>query len=283
MQRLFLLLVVIGVMIPFPVQAQTEPVLSAVDIWIWPEYDQPTALVILRMTVANQVSLPLRMTFRIPARASKPHAMAVGPSFEQVADREYTLEPDGDWLKVNVVVDGRAIQLEYYDPALTRQGMERSYRFIWPGDYAVQLLHVEVQQPLDATAMSIEPALPNMTPSENRLIYYSGDFGALAAGQTFELSFRYQKASDTLTISFLKPEPVAPLSPNTPGRISLTAYLPWLIGAMVFLIVIAGAVYGYYRSTSPAGCEDPAHWGVIPSSSSSPCTNSAAARTHCTL
>jgi len=250
--RILVLLLMIIVLLgpPSAVRGQTEPRLSSVEVWLWPEYDAPTALVILRMVVAANVSLPMPMTFRIPARAEKPHALAVGPSFDQIADRVYKLERDGEWLKVEVTVDERAIQLEYYDPALIKQGADRSYRFVWPGDYAVENLHVEVQQPFDATAMSIDPYLPNVTPSENRLIYYSNDFGPLGAGQTFELSFRYQKASDTLTVSFLRPEPATSLGENVAGRITLNTYRLWLIGIFVLLTVALGAAWYYYRSSA---------------------------------
>ncbi|MCE7906094.1 MAG: zinc ribbon domain-containing protein [Anaerolineae bacterium CFX3] len=250
MRRIFALLLLLGMLLSFqPARAQGEPSLSSAEVWIWPEYDQPGVLVILRMEVSPETALPAAMTFRIPAAAERPSAMAVGPAFDQVGDTSYTLTPDGGWVKVNVRVTAPAIQLEYYDPTLAITGKFREYNYVWPGDYAVEKLHVELQQPFDASQMKSVPALPAVNPNQNGLTYYTGDFSALKAGQTYALNVQYQKDSDALSISFVNVQSAAPLDNNTPGRIPLDAYLPWLVGVFGALM-IAGGLYYYFRGYS---------------------------------
>src|SRR5512137_2236849 len=112
MRRIFTLLLLLGLLLPSRLaHAQGDPTLTSADIWIWPEYDQPDVLIIQRMVVSTSTSLPVTMTFRIPAAAQEPSALAVGKTLDTVADANYTLETDGRWLKVIVEVTAPAIQL----------------------------------------------------------------------------------------------------------------------------------------------------------------------------
>jgi hypothetical protein len=250
MRRIFTLLLLLGLLLSFqPARAQGGPSLSLVDVWIWPEYDQPAVLVIEHLTVSQSTFLPATMTFRIPAAAEKPHALAVGQTPDSVADTPYTLEADGKWMKVTVEVVAPYIQLEYYDPSISKNGKDRGFTYEWPGNYAVENFHVELQQPFDAGEMTMEPMLANVTPVAGGLTYYTDDFGALAAGETFTLNVGYVKESDALTVSFLDVQPSAPVDENTAGRVSLDTYLPWLVGAFGVLM-ITGGVYYYLRGSA---------------------------------
>lgn len=252
MRRIFTLLMLLGLLVSFqPVHAQGDPNLSSVEVWIWPEYDQPSVLVIQRILVNSGTPLPATMTFRIPAAAETPSALAIGDTFTTASDKavEYMLEPDGKWVKVVVKVTAPAILLEYYDPSLAKSGKNHTYLYEWAGDYAVDNFHVEMQQPFDASAMQMNPVLPSVNPIQDGLTYYSGDFGALAAGQTFTLDVSYVKDSDALSISFMNVQPSAPVDENTVGRVSWDTYLPWLIAGFGVLM-ITGGFYYYYRTTA---------------------------------
>ena len=250
MRRIITLLFLLALLLSSqPAYAQETPTLSSADVWVWPEYDQPGVLVIQRMLVSGNTSLPATMTFRIPAAAREPSAVAVGQTIDTVADAEYTLEVDGAWINVVLVVTAPAIQVEYYDPALVKNGKERSYQYVWAGDYAVQDFHLELQQPFDAKELKVEPALPGTNPIPDGLTYYTGDFGALTAGQTFTLDVSYTKESDALSISFMNIQPAATVDETTSGRVSLDTYLPWLVGAFGVLM-IAGGLYYYFRGTA---------------------------------
>ena len=58
----------------------------------------------------------------------------------------------------------------------------------WLSEYAVGKLHVELQQPFDASGTQTVPGLPDGRTSPDGLTYYSGDFGPLAAGKSFTLA-----------------------------------------------------------------------------------------------
>jgi hypothetical protein len=113
----------------------------------------------------------------------------------------------------------------------------------------VDNFRVELQQPFDASAMQIEPALLSATPISGGLTYYRGDVGALAAGQALTLNIKYQKDSDALSVSFMNVQPSAPVDETTAGRVSWGAYLPWLIAGFGMLM-ITGGLYYYFLGTA---------------------------------
>ena len=248
MRRIVALILFLTLLFSFQsVRAQGAPSLSSVSVAIWPEYDQPSVLVIYRIIVSPETSLPATMSFRIPASAGEPSVVAVGETMSSVTDRDikFSTGIEGEWMEVIVEVTGPAIQLEFYDPALAKQGQDREFTYLWPGDYAAQSFRVEFQQPYDASLTEILPPLPDVKAAPQDLTYYSGEFGPLAAGEEFSIEFRYRKTSDELSIS-LVPVDAPELDTNTIGRVSIGTYLPWLLaGAGVLLIT--GGLYYYYR------------------------------------
>lgn len=252
MRRIVALLFIIALLLSFqPARAQSEIKLSSVDVWIWPEYDQPSVLVIYHITVSPDATLPANMTFRIPAAAEKPHVLAIGPTADAVTDMgvEYTLKPNGEWTDVNVLVTGPAIQLEYYDPSLNKQGAKRQIDYTWPGDYAVDRLIIELQQPFGASNLTTEPLLNQTNNIANDLTYYVGTFGPFAAGESFSVKTNYQKPSDDVSVDLMPVNSSAPVDNNTAGRITTSTYLPWL-GVGLGVLLITGGLYYYFRGSA---------------------------------
>ena len=169
------------ILLPITVLAQDELKLSYLEVDLWPEYDSPEILVIYRITLPPTVSLPVDLTFRIPAAAGEPSAVAVkGISADGdpgLFETPYEHQVDGEWGLVTMTATMPELQLEYYDPGLLKQGAARQYEYQWPGDYEVDSLLIQVQQPRDAFDMSISPASGNGVPGEDGLVYYNKQVG----------------------------------------------------------------------------------------------------------
>lgn len=71
MRKLFVILM-LGVMFVFPsfVSAQNNVTISNMTVQLWPEYDQPSMLVIADFQVAANSTFPAALTFRIPQEAN---------------------------------------------------------------------------------------------------------------------------------------------------------------------------------------------------------------------
>lgn len=214
-----------------PVRAQSQPELRALQISLWPEYDRPSMLVIYRMTLSPETALPANLVFRIPPGA-EPLVVAVGASPETVDEVSFTQNVTGDWKELAFTASFPAIQLEYYDPALRIEDQARHFEYRWPGDYAVEGLTIEVQQPLGATEMRITPDLGpgKQKASDQKILYYTSQVGSVGAGQDFEITVDYKKSTRALTVEQMEVEPSQPIGENTIGRVRLRDIL---IGALV--------------------------------------------------
>ena len=232
--------------------AQENLSFSSLEIDLWPEFDQPTVLVIYRITLSSQVKLPADLSLRIPAAVGAPNAVAVKQPDGSLFNLPYTQQDAGDgWSQILFSATAPDLQIEYYDPGLVKEGAARHYEYHWPGDYAVEALSIEVQQPVGATEMKISPSLGNGD-SSTGIVYYRQQIGALAGGQTFEITFDYQKDTDDLSAGSMPVQPGGPLNDTTTGRLTFAAALPWALGA-IGVLLIAGGGFWYWQSGRKGG------------------------------
>ena len=104
------------------------------------------------------------------------------------------------------------LQIEYYDPALNKDGSQRSFSYTWAGDHAADTLLIEIQQPLDATDTTITPGPVSNTVGSDGLNYFYKNIGAVEINQSFTLQASYQKESDALTVETQPVESTTPLT-----------------------------------------------------------------------
>ena len=152
---LFLLLVIPSGM----VKADTPITLNTVEIDLWPEYDQPTALVIYHIFIAPGTTLPVTMTLHIPASVGDPAHIATRESDGILYNAPFKRTVSGDWSAVAITATALEVQFKYYDPGLVKNGADRSFSYEWQGEYDVNSLSIQVQQPVGATNMQITPSL----------------------------------------------------------------------------------------------------------------------------
>ena len=239
-----------------PGVAQGEVRLSSLWVRLWPEYDQPGLLVIYVGELAEATTYPAIISLRMPARVAAPHVVAVQPSPEAPIDETtFEVAEEGPWQIVTFQANGPRFQFEYYD-TLGRDGNIRQPSFTWPGDYAVDQLLVELQQPPHASELSIDPALSTAQVSaDDGLTYHVGQFGPLEAGALLGVQIRYVRDEDTLTVDLLGALPVegtgssgsAPVVGASPSGASggvdalllaLVAVVSFLLGAAAMRVAV---------------------------------------------
>lgn len=246
MRKLFLILL-LGILFIFPVStsAQTNVTLHSVNVQLWPEYDQPSMLVIVDFKVAPMTSLPADLTFRIPSDANL-IAVAVQAENGDLLNANFeSPKENGSSQMFTVSVEQNATyRFEYYQP-LTFKGNERSFSYIWDSSYAVKKFSVSVLEPLDVVSISMQPVYISKQQTDG-LNIYAGEVIKLATGETYTLDLQYKKDSLTLVSQPQQILPAEPINENTPGRVSLNNFLPYLIGGFGVLFIVVGIVY-YWR------------------------------------
>lgn len=244
-----LLSVAIFAIWPILGRAQSGLEFSEVSVSLWPEYDQPSMLVIYRISLAPQITLPASVEVRLPASA-RINAVASKQPAGDLLNLAHDENTQMGWKLVTLTATTPDLQIEYYDD-LVRDGQTRTYQYTWPGLVAVGRFLIEVQQPLGATNLIISPSMGMGAPAAGGLTYYTADQGALAVGQTFTISMQYTNSADILTAGESTVEPSAPIE-EAAGRSNPMAALPYLLG-VAGLALIAVSAYWYFVRTGTQG------------------------------
>jgi hypothetical protein len=236
-------LLILVMFLPFGVHAQDPLSLSSMLIEIWPEYDKPGVLVIYQMELSPTTTFPASVSLRIPTAAGDPNAVAVRQVDGTLINIDKTRQVVGEWAIITFTTTAPEVQLEYYDPGLNKTGNARHFQYLWPGDYAITQLTMQVQQPLGATDMRISPSLGAGTIGSDTLTYFTQDIGAITAGQTIQITVDYQKSSDVLSAENLPVQPSAPIPQSASTDLNLSSKLPWILGIVGAGLIIGGIVW----------------------------------------
>ena len=251
-RKWLLLLLSVFLIIPFPAAAQGGITLKTLTVQLWPEFDRPAMLVIYDFTLPDNTSLPIDITLHIPTDATL-IAVAYAPSGSNLLNLPYQdpYEENG-WQVVNVTVDTAAIyHIEYYAP-LTRSDEQREYIYRWPGDYAVETFNVSVRPALDTTEITTDPQMRSATTEGSTLSTLEWGTSNLTTGEELPIRITYTKSSDRLGVSD-QPFETGTVDESTQGRVSLSNYLPYILGGLgVLLIVVAGLYFWQTSKGKPA-------------------------------
>lgn len=253
MRKLVLLFLLLSgaAFLPHTASAQTEAVLANVKVQLWPEYDQPSMLVIVDFTVSPDTPLPVELTFRLPLDANL-FAVAYDAGEGRLMNAPFSGPTvQGERQAFSMPIERYAMyRFEYYQP-LTFTGQRRAFTYVWDGAYAVNEFSAAVQEPLDTASFFMEPAHVSVE-QWSTPVYLTGVV-RLAKGEPYTINVRYEKTTPVL---FRPPaqtlQPVTPLDESTPGRVSLNNYLPFLIGGIGIFLIIGGWFYYWQARSGPS-------------------------------
>jgi hypothetical protein len=254
MRKLFLILV-LGIFLAFPSSAfaQNDVTFTSMTVQLWPEYDQPSMLVIVDFALDPNTKFPVNLAFRLPLDANliAVATYATDGSLLNAVFEGPTVK--GETQVFTVTLPSATARFEYYQP-ITFSGSQRVFSYIWNGDYAVDAFNMRVLEPVDTTSLTTVPKL-NSISEKDGLKYFDGKPVKLAAGEQFALNLQYTKTTSTLIASSQGGvQPSAPVDENTPGRVSFNfnKMLPYIIGGVGVLLIAGGFLYYLRSGRSPS-------------------------------
>jgi hypothetical protein len=216
--------------------------LDLLEVALWPEFDRSQVLVIYRALLPSDVSLPTSVGLPIPADVGEPHAVAIYGEDGALRDAEYTRDVEGEWATITVETESQGVWLEYYD-ALSIEGQERDFNFLWPGGLVLGTFAYEIQQPVGASEMKITP-LGGGRFEEDGLFYYRRDLGQALAQTDFSISLAYSKSTPGFSVDSVAPGPSLVRPATTRGGTpDLGLWLPWVIGGFGVVLLAIGGFY----------------------------------------
>jgi hypothetical protein len=238
-----------------------SPRLSGLEIDVWPEFDRPSVLVILRAELAEDTALPADVALRIPTAAGRPAALAYATSDTgRLFNLGYEItDVQIDFTTLEFSTPDRFFHVEFYD-ALQTDTPDRNYSYVWLGDFAVDQLVAQVQEPAGATAISVQPELDASVVGPEGLAYREAALGGLEAGETLSISVQYTKTDSRTSVEILdlgggqEPEP-SDVESGSGWGVSTRL----LVVVAVAAIVVGAAALAFFlrRGLLPAGAPPP--------------------------
>jgi len=231
-------------------QAATNPPLSALQIEIWPEYDRPRALVILKGELSESTALPADLALRLPAASGGPSAVAYADASGKLINLVYEPESKGGFVTVRIRPPQRYFHIEFYDTLASDQP-QREYRYTWPGDLAVERLSVLVKEPAAASNLAVLPNLDITGQSPDGLNHRAAQLGAFKAGQQLPIEIRYTKNDPRPSTEIMGAAAPAPSAP--PDAPAATWPLALVAGGVVVLLGATAGLVWRRRHIKPSG------------------------------
>ncbi len=243
MRRWLAILLVLGALLtPFVAQAQSPIKLSTLKVQLWPEYDQPSMLVIYDFQLPDSTKLPVSVSMTFPKDAHLVAVASQSPDGSLLNTDYIGPTVNEQWQSITIQIQTpTTYHLEYYQ-TLSRTGKQRQFTYLWPGTYAIDHLSVSIRLPPDTTSVVTKPDM-NSAKGADGSSNLTKDFGALQAGQQLPLELTYTKTTDTLSVPAESVQSSKPLDSNTPGRVLLSNYVPYILGALGIIALGAGSIY----------------------------------------
>lgn len=242
-----------------PALAQSEAQdLAGMAVELWPDYDEPSMLVLLTGIVPPDTPLPATVTIPFPETAELNAVARVTLDDRLVDDIEFEITGNS----LTLVTPNPQFHVEYYDPYVA-DGLDRSYVFEWLATLNVDQMSVAVQQPLMATGITINPEPVNSSASRSDgLTYHTLASRVVPAGELFSVSVDYAMSSPQLSAPALStgggqgavnPDLAQPAASSDAGSLLGDINPLWIVGIFgVAALVGLAFVFGRQQSGSRA-------------------------------
>ena len=236
--------------------AKGDARLESMQIEIWPEYDRPAALVILRGELAADVSLPAAVSLRIPASSGGPAAVAYATEKKgRLLNLQHERSEASEYITLRFALPARFVHVEFYDRIAAGTG-NRTYKYLWPGDLPVSWLDVVVQEPAGASNISVLPALAEKAAGSDGMQYRSAQLGPAKQGAPLPIEIQYTKTDPRTSVEILKlGASTPPAEAIKPAAVKDASALYIALAAVALLAAAAVAIYFFWqrRRSLPGG------------------------------
>src|SRR5712692_1694458 len=215
-------------------------VMARLRLSIWPEYDDPRVLIMLRGEMTPRQAFPASITLPLPKGAEIIGAGMISEQNELLLHPHEVLPGDTqDSLQLNLPVP--RFFLEFYYNPLAASRAEKRFTYTMPTPYPIELLEVDIQQPLKATNFTLDPAPMERLTDNQGFTYHQFAYRDIGKGQPQTFTISYTKTVPTPSVPKQQPAPqrprnAHPLSGNVLVSLSILAGAIMIFAGWVWLL-----------------------------------------------
>ena len=205
---------------PARVSAQTTAAdpnrIANLGVSVWPEYDDPSVLVIYDGQFANKDGFPREVAFLVPAGAQV-NATAYGDNNGQYfnTDPWKTEDAGNGSTRISFTLPQPSFHVEFYYNPL-KGSPDKTMDYVFTPVYPVDQMQLEIQQPLTATNFKTDPVAATQTARGHDFKYHVFNFSQVAAGQPVRVQVSYTKTDPSPSVESISVSPDAGSS-NAPA------------------------------------------------------------------
>ena len=225
-----------------PAQAEAEPPadlrIARLQLSIWPEYDDPRVLLIVRGELAPGAAFPTQVTLPVPKDAELIGAGMISELGELLLHPHRVIPGDAsDSLEITLPSPGFFAEL-YFDP-FEASGDAKRFGYTFEAPYPINQFDVDIQMPYTASEFSTEPPAMAQETEGRDTTYHRFAYRDVAAGQP-----------TTFTVSYVKtdPQPSVPKAGSPPAADSPAARGPQ-DRLLIYFGILAGVTAAYVLGT----------------------------------
>ena len=225
-----------------PAVTEAEPPadlrIARLQLSIWPEYDDPRVLIIVRGELAPGVAYPTHVTLPIPKGAELIGAGMISELGELLLHPHRVIPGDAsDSLEITLPSPGFFAEL-YFDPFET-SGDAKRFGYTFEAPYPINQFDIDIQKPYTASEFGTEPPAMAQEAEGRDTTYHRFAYRDVAAGQP-----------TTFTVSYVKtdPQPSVPKAGSPPASDSPAARGPQ-DRLLIYFGILAGVTAAYVLGT----------------------------------
>jgi hypothetical protein len=221
------------------VAAENSDRIANLSISVWPEYDDPSVLVIYDGQFVDKEGYPRQVGFLVPSGANV-NATAYGDDKGGFLNTDpwKTEDAGNGWTRVLFNLPKPAFHLEFYYNPL--QGTtDKTMRFVYNSAHPADSAELEIQQPLKATNFKTDPVAVLQTARGHDFKYHVFQFSKVAAGQLLSIQVSYTKTDPNPSVASIT-IPSDSTTANATNNLSSNLVLPVGIGAAGLALAALG-------------------------------------------
>jgi hypothetical protein len=213
---------------PVGAQAANEPTgFANVTLWVYPEYDDPSLLVMLEGKILGTTS-PALVRFLVPSSAQL-YSAGSKDIYGHYTGGPPARKPSqvAGWDEISYELKTDTFRVEYYD-SIIKGNPDKTISYDFRSLYPISDLKVIVQVPKTADNFSVSP---KGTPtSEDGFTVYAYTYGNPDPAQPLHFDISYTKASATPSISS---------TPAPTDAVQSWNFVPLMVVAGIMLVLVA--------------------------------------------